>query len=489
MWFDSLIGFFSPRSQLKREQYRLHLSQLRKYDAAGRGRRWKGNRATGLSVNAENAGQKNIIRNRARDLVRNNAYAQKAVHGLSTQIVGKGIMPAMSPNDLEMRNAWRRWAETTECDYDGRLNLYGLQQLFMRTIVESGECLIRKRAVRRSDSSIGIKLQILEPDFIDDQITIGSSKVVKGHKIIEGIEFDPQGRRTYYHLFENHPGNNGVDLKIKNTLVSKPIKAENIIHGYRIDRPGQVRGVSWLHAVALRLKEIKEYEDAQLIRQKIAACYAGFIRDMDGDIEKTQSEIDAIEKFEPGMIEELGPGKTIEFANPPQVSDSYDAYMSSMLHGVAAGLNMSYEALTGDLSQVNFSSARMGWLDFHRNIEVWRERIMIGQFCNPVYNWFAGQLNMLDESIAAPDMMDWTAPRRDMIDPTKEVPAKIKEIRAGLSTLSDAIRERGKNPRDYLTEYKSDNDMLDELNLKLDTDARIDADGAQNENNPAPAAD
>jgi capsid protein len=35
------------------------------------------------------------------------------------------------------------WAEATGCDAEGRLDLYGLQALVMRAVVESGECFVR----------------------------------------------------------------------------------------------------------------------------------------------------------------------------------------------------------------------------------------------------------------------------------------------------------------------------------------------------------
>jgi capsid protein len=151
--------------------------------------------------------------------------------------------------------------------------------------------------------------------------------------------------------------------------------------------------------------------------------------------------------------------------------------MRTVLHGIAAGFGITYEALTGDLSQVNFSSARMGWLEFQRNLDAWRWAMFIPQFCNPVWEWFQDgvALSSLDDGLRT-DIgnfsIEWTAPRREMIDPQKEVAAMRDAIRCGLCTLSEAQRMLGYDPAKLLTEYKSDLDTLDKLQIKLDVDPR-----------------
>ena len=49
--------------------------------------------------------------------------------------------------------AWEDWAKNPQlCDHDGRADFWGLQALVFRTVVESGECLIRKRIDPRLSS-------------------------------------------------------------------------------------------------------------------------------------------------------------------------------------------------------------------------------------------------------------------------------------------------------------------------------------------------
>ena len=266
-----------------------------------------------------------------------------------------------------------------------------------------------------------------------------------------------------YHLFRDHPG----DLRGLSSLAgqSQRVSASEILHIYRVDRPGQVRGVPWIAPVMLRLRDFDEYEDAQLIRQKIAACFSAFVRDLDSPTDLSRKQIEMAERLEPGIIEFLSPGQDIVFGNPPGIQ-GYAEYASQTLHAIAAGFGVTHEALTGDLSQVNFSSARMGWLEFHRNIEQWRWQTLIPQFCDPTWGWFleaSGLTGLMTDGVD----VSWTPPRREMIDPTKETKAMIESVQAGFTTLSEVQRELGFVPSELLEEYKQDIDNVESLGLTL----------------------
>ena len=138
---------------------------------------------------------------------------------------------------------------------------------------------------------------------------------------------------------------------------------------------------------------------------------------------------------------------------------------------IAAGFGITYEALTGDLNNTSFSSGRMGWLEFNRNIETWRWHMMVPQFLNPVWKWFvqsASASGTRMEGIIA----QWTPPRRELIDPSKEINATIDAVRGGVMSLSEAIRENGYDPEEVMLEMQQDNEQIDKLGLVLDSDPR-----------------
>jgi capsid protein len=55
------------------------------------------------------------------------------------------------------------------------------------------------------------------------------------------------------------------------------VAAAEIIHLFRPLRPGQIRGEPWLARALVKLNELDQYDDAELVRKKTAAMFAGFI--------------------------------------------------------------------------------------------------------------------------------------------------------------------------------------------------------------------
>lgn len=145
---------------------------------------------------------------------------------------------------------WDKWSK--QADADGQLNIYGLQELAAREMVESGEVLIRKRLRRPEDGlAVPLQLQIMESDQLD-----GSKVSMNGNnRIINGVEVNIIGRRTAYWMFEDHPGSLLPGAGLLATLQSKPVPADQIIHFYRKERT-QMRGTPWGSAVIRSLCDL-----------------------------------------------------------------------------------------------------------------------------------------------------------------------------------------------------------------------------------------
>lgn len=484
-WLDRAIGYMAPQRGAKRVEARARIARLTQtkalYEAASLGRRTQHWRAVGTDVNAENKIALGRLRDVARDMVRNNAYAARAKATITHNVVGNGIIPTAKAGTeargKQINDLLSIHFTSTAIDADGRLNLYGLQALAMATVVEAGEVLIRKRVRRVQDGySLPFQIQVLEPDFLDTSV---EGQQTNGNYAVQGVEFDLRGKRVAYYLFDQHPGSMmmGRTMSIRGQRVS----ADFVSHVFRVDRPGQVRGVSWFAPVLIRMRDWADYCDATLMRQKIASCFAAFITTEDPyDAAGAVAGIDGqptvspsgypIEAFEPGMIERLNNGEKVSFAIPPTTQD-FGPYSSATLHEVAAGLNIPYEAMTGDLNGVNFSSGRMGWLEFQRSIEVWRWNMLFPQMLEPLVGWTMEAATVATGS-TEPFWFDWTEPRREMIDLDSELKGAATAVRAGLTSRSREIRKFGYDPILVDAEIAEDNRRSDELGLVFDTDPR-----------------
>jgi lambda family phage portal protein len=403
-------------------------------------------------------------------MVRNNPYASKAVAVITANVVGTGIKPSIQDSRTRglknTKQAWKAWADTTACDWEGRKTFAGIQRLVMRSVAESGECFVRQRRV--SGGPVPLKLQVLEADFLDTNKDGISTP--NGGYIMLGIEFDAQGQRVAYWMFDHHPGEN----RLYRSLTSQRIPADEILHIFHEERPGQIRGVPFGVSAALRLSDFDEYEDAQLMRQKVAACFAAFVTDTKDPLpgEANPNGGYPMERVEPGMIEYLPPGKQVTFGSPPP-TEGYDDYSRRTLQGIAAGYGVTYEALTGDLSNVNFSSGRMGWIEMGRQIAEWQELMLIPQLCDSVWQWFvtAGSIAGVASNTAT---ASWTPPARMMIDPVKETKGLSDQVRNGFISWQEAVRQMGYDPDMIAEELSQDYKAFEALGFMLACDPRFD---------------
>lgn len=469
---DRIISFFSPSAALQRVQSRLAISQFRAYDAAqlsGKNKNW---RAGALSATSELRGAGNRLRERSREQARNNPYPRRALRSIPGNVVGSGIMPAIRTESggkgltSKLKKAWKDWATSaTLADWDERKTFYGIQNIAMRAMLESGEVFI----VRRMDKN-GLHLQILEADHLDT--AKDGIQIVNGGYILQGIQFASTGKRVGYWLFQQHPGEQRINFKIESVFFS----ADDVIHLYEEERPGQQRGIPLGMSSITRSRDFSEYQDAQLIRQKIAACFSVFItKDVHSTLPGDSSNTgQPLERVEPGIIEHLLPGQEVQFAAPPPV-EGYAEYSSGVLHEIAAGYDIPYEIMTGDYSQVNFSSARMARMEFSRLVTAWQEFVIIPQLCQRVFDWWV-QWKKISGEIRenATVTASWTSPGMEFIDPLKEVKAMVERNRAGLMSWQEAVRQLGYDPEELLEELKADASAFDAAGIKPYSDPRFD---------------
>jgi lambda family phage portal protein len=465
---ERAIGRLAPGLALARARNRAALSVIQaRYDIATPGNRMKSWRPRGTDADAAGAGRMRMA-HIARDMVRNTPFAERAKHMIASNVVGDGIIPKVKAETEAAREAMLRLVEehfdTPAIDAAGRQNLYGLQRLAMHTVVEAGEVLVRRR--RRDDRDglpLPFQLQVLEPDYLDDG---RDSLFPDGGMIHEGIEYDAIGRRVAYWLFPQHPG---ADRLARADYTSRRVPASEILHIYRQDRPGQMRGVTWFAPIALQLQDLADHQEAQLVRQKIAACFAAFRTSPEADSINGDDEGPQLSSITPGRIQNLAPGEDIRFADPPGVT-GYDEFTQGVLRAVAAGLGVTYEALTGDLSRVNFSSARMGRMEMDRNVSAWQHLLLIPQMCQPIGRWAMEAMEVAQKLPRGAQGFDWVAPHRVLVDPTREIPALAAKVRAGFASRPAVIRELGFDPERVTAEIERD--MAERPGLTFESDAR-----------------
>ncbi|MCA1777154.1 MAG: phage portal protein [Loktanella sp.] len=426
----------------------------RSLDAAGGGRRW---RDAPLTANAGTIhGGAATIAGRASHFALNSPLGARAVEVLVANAVGSGIKPrSLHPRDGVRDTLHRRFlAWTDEADADGLSDFFGLQQAAMRDLVIHGEALFQ---IIPDRMTLAPTLRRLHPEQLDRSLTRQSDDNV----IYSGIEFDRTGRRVAYHVRPHAPG----DMLAGMAATPTRMGADEVLHVYRPLAPGQVRGLSWFAPVLLTARDLDTLADAMTVRARVAALFAGFIRKPDGqpilDGEQSGAELDV--SMEPGALVNLGAGDDVTFPTMPDQGGAA-GLMEQQLRAIASGLGITYEQLTGDFSQVNYSSARAALLEFRRFIGGVQHHTLIHQFSRPIWReWVRAQVlaGGIPAAEFARDRADfmavkWLPPAWQWVDPLKDAKAAETEINANLRSRAEVIAERGYDVEEVDQEIASD---------------------------------
>lgn len=456
------------------------------YDAAGSGRRFRGWQATPASADASIFTDGEVLRRRARDIVRQNAWASRALDVMVDKTVGAGITPrSKHPRKATRQLLTDLWADwCTEADADGNLDFYGQQQLALRSVIESGECLVRKRFRRASDGlRIPFQLQLLESEHLP--IYHGIKPNSTTNRVLMGIEFDSIGRRVAYHLYRDHPDSvpfMGTDMSLSS------VPADQVMHLFRPLRPGQQRGTTWFTQALIKLRDLHGYDDAELVRKNMASRLNWFITETDAAdpvLPSTEDDTDdeAMYEMEAGTAIRLKPGESIQLAQASDVGQMYEQFMRVQLRAVAMAVGVSYESLTGDLTGVNFSSIRHGELDARRRAESIQWHMLTFQFCRKVWNEFVRQAALAgfvdptdyNQNRSLYEKVEWAMPKQAWVDPLEEVEAEVAEIRGGLKSRQQSVSARGYDVEEIDRQQAEDKRRATSLGLVYDSDAQTTA--------------
>ena len=484
----------APRTSFWRRFVRALMRQFRGgrryYDAGQPTSRLRefGTRSAG--PNTITLAQARRLRDRARDMVRNDPHCARAIAVIVNNVVGTGITPTATQPEQTVEGevtradladaVWRAWCEPGVADIEGQLSLDALINTTVRGWAESGEVLIRRRIEPRL-RPVPWRLEVLEADMLDE---LRNEKLADGGQIVQGVELDARGRRVAYWILTQHPGEQGLAYGATAIREAVRVPASEIIHLFIPMRPRQVRGVPFLATVLATKKDLGDFESYELLRKKTETAVCAFV--IPGDSQSAADEEDdeglvpsiedadgnTVEDMQGGLILRLRNGKEVRF-NSPQIAANYDTYKRAMLQSIAVGCQISYEQLTGDLSQANYSSLRAGLLEFWRYIEQLQWLYLIPTVMQRLWSWAMEGAYMAGTLPGAePVPVEWSAPRRQSVDPAKDTLADILDVRAGFVPLEDKIGERGYQAAGAFKRMAATNKLLEKFGLIVDTDPR-----------------
>lgn len=490
---DGTVSLLSPTAALRRKAARKATEEFAQYRGATRSRLSSHWTVSSGSADYDLLPDLPILRERSRELVRNDPVAAGAVGTLVDNIVGTGIRPQSTidasrigitdEQAAEVRRAceraWERWVPSA--DISRRLNFYDIQATVMRSIILNGEAIILPVRVERPGIPYAVSLELIEPDRIEAP---GKNDNPNGRlNRRSGIEMGRYQNPVAYWIRVAHPGDGIFERRSKRTHRRLPAYNSDgqrlLFHLANLTRPGQTRGEPMLAPVLQTFKDLNSFQEATLVSQRLAACYSMFVtRDdpVNAALNRSDETVNSqrLNEIEPGMVSYLSPGESISFGNPSALSTTYEDFMVRQLKIIGGALGLPMELLTKDFTQTNYSSARAALLEARRVFQRW-QRMLIDHLCSPCYEmvieeaWMRGDIPIRDFDSVREELTRsrWVPPSYGWVDPKKEVEAATAAIEAGLSSLAIEAAAQGRDWEQVLEQQAREKALRQELDLRV----------------------
>lgn len=360
----------------------------------------------------------------------------------------KGEPVVDEPDKNTIEQAWKEWRKPANCTVTADMPWCEAKKLNERTYSRDGAILIRKLQGWQ-DNEFKFAVQLLEPDMIDLNYTV--ERKGRGNRIVMGKEINRFGKCVAYWILGDHPGERYQSSGITRTRVP----ASQIIHRFHRNRILRQHGLPMMLASFKALRHRGEYEEAENIAARAHACAMLKLEDTDGVTPprdpNNPDEQDFEFVIEKGGVLDIPFGKQAELTQPQHPNSNFREFNKAVLMGVAAGANVHYNQLAGDLESINYSSYKAGNVPLkqlfrlarHLNIQIEEEPIFLA--------WLDTQLRL--DLIGLP-FSKWDKLKQHKfhceklppIEPEKEMRAHIMALGAGLTTPSKVWAEYHNEP-------------------------------------------
>lgn len=464
---------------------------LRMYAGAATSRLNSNWMAAGTSADAEIKGSIKTLRQRSRQLVRDDPHARQAVRSITSNVIGDSgiklqahvrkyrVNTLDTKINAQIEEAWKKWGRYDSCHTAGRLCWADIERLCCNSMIESGEVFIRMVNKPFGRSKIPFALEILEADQLDDDYTGRSSNKNASWRM--GVEVDKFMRPKNYAFLTKHPGDTPFTLP-QGEDRHMIIPANEIIHLYMTDRPSQTRGVPWMASAIESLHQLAGFRESAVVRARASSALMGFITSPEGELDQGGEVYDGdrVTSFSPGQFHYLQNGENVVIPDMDSPHGEFEPFMRAMLRSMAAGIGLSYESLSRDYSQSNYSSSRLALLEDRTQYKAIQNYFIENLHSRIYENWLqmavlSGELNLpnFDTDFEKYMKIHWMPRGWSWIDPLKEVNAAKEAVRAGFKTQAQVVAEQGGDLEELLAERKDEVEQAEQLGLVFDSKLTI----------------
>lgn len=399
------------------------------------------------AAGANSIAVRRTLRNRSRYECANNCYANGMARTLAYHCVGTG--PTLSldgdgPFERECEDKFGQWAEAVD--------LASQLRVMREARVKDGEAFAVLTTNQAIPHPIKLSLSLAECDRFTDPSAAGfwsGIGVVPGGEMRrdynDGITYDAAGNPTSYILLEDHPG----DPWAQAYQPPRPIRAEYVFHWFRVDRPGQRRGIPEITPALPLYAILRRYTLAVLSTAEIAALMSLFLKTTSPSINPASVDPYELIDLQRNSMMTLPDGWDVQQLKPEQPTTTHDAFCWTILREIARCLDMPVAIAAGDSSKMNYSSGRLDHQTYYRAIDVDRwscERVILDRLFSA---WLDEALltegYFVNQPLPTSNVRSsWDWPPFVHVDPLKESQATSNDLANGLTSLPTELAVRGR---------------------------------------------
>ena len=357
-----------------------------------------------------------------------------------------------------IEDSFADWAENY-ADFAGMLSWVDIQKLWINCAATDGEFIF----AAHSAGPYGFQLETIDAELLD--VTRNQTEI-NGNVTRLGVEYS--GRRPVRYWFRSTDpyGNYSSGMQYS-------VAANRINVCYLHDWSDQSRGIPWGYSALTRFKHLDALDDAGLTAARAGASKMGFFKmEDDEDIDETEGGKPIME-FDPGTFEKIGPDDEFIPFDPTYPHEQYEPFTKKHIRDAGAGFDISYASLSGDMSDVNYSSIRWGGQDEREtfiSLQNWFVRCAV----KPIFEQFIRNA-VLREKIKIGGVVPLRRPvteyyaahyqgrRWASVDQAKESKANRDDIELRIKSPQQIIRDRGDDPESVIDEIRQWQELTKDL--------------------------
>ncbi|HIE9460838.1 TPA: phage portal protein [Klebsiella quasipneumoniae subsp. similipneumoniae] len=247
----------------------------------------------------------------------------------------------------ELEKRFYKWAtDANQFSVQGNMDIVTMQHLMEETRAVDGESWLHVESVNG----------VLKVEMIDSaRVPTTNNNMLAGSRYISnGIEFDKNGKPIAVYVMRYNPIMYTYEMEN-----FERIPFENMLHYFKPSWVNQQRGIPDVVNGVESLKNMQKFLDSSLSSKVLSTSLMGFITTPNTNDQYVNLNTEDISQYQhdyaPGAMIELQEGKDIKEFNPKLAVDGIKEYTSELYKTIAMSLNITPQALTGDVSDASFS--------------------------------------------------------------------------------------------------------------------------------------